>query len=83
MTTHSPSPEEFPRPSTLAGQKLPPPQEEHNLLGEPWVNPGNVQHPPNRGEPLAIFPPPPEDLHLHRKYAPPNWLGTLATGVAK
>ena len=49
MTTHSPIPEEFPRLSTLAGQKLPSPQEYQNLLGQPWVNTGNLHPPPNRG----------------------------------
>ena len=35
MTNNSPSSEDVPLPSPLAGQNLPPPQEDHNLLEEP------------------------------------------------
>ena len=49
MNTHSPSPEEFPRPITLAVQNLLPSQDYHNLLREPWGNTGKLKPPPNRG----------------------------------
>ena len=58
MTTHSPSSTYVPRPRTLAGQNPPTHQEDHNLRGEPWSNPGNINPPLNRGEPLDKFTPP-------------------------
>ena len=84
MTNHSPIPAEFPQTRNLSGQKLPPPKEDHNLLGEHWGNTGNLYPPPNRGGPQGNFlPPPPEYLHPHSRYAPPNLSSALAPGVTK
>ena len=47
MTTHRPSSADVPLPTPLTVQKLSPPQEDHKLLGEPWVNTSNLHPLPN------------------------------------
>ena len=47
MTNHSPISLDVPLPNPLFVQKLSPPQDYHNLFGEPWINAVNLNPPQN------------------------------------
>ena len=81
MTNHIPSSADIPLPTPLAGQNLPPPQDERKILEEPCINPINLNPQGNRGE--TLNPSSPKNLYPHRQYSSHNWSGALVLRVDK